>query len=39
MKAKDYPVHCIVGGEERRLIIVITHNEYTFFANDGVRKA
>ena len=38
MKAKDYPVDCAVKGEKCRPIIVITHDEYTFFANDGVRK-
>ena len=36
MKAKDYPVDCAVGGEERRPIIVITHDECTFSANDGI---
>ena len=36
MKAKDYPVDSAVGGEERRPIIVITHDECTFSANDGI---
>ena len=36
MKAKDYAVDYIVGDEERRPIIVITHNEYTFSTNNGV---
>ena len=35
MKAKNYPDDCAVGGEERRPIIVITHDECTFSANDG----
>ena len=39
MKAKDYPVNCAVGEEERHPIIVITHDEYTFSANDGIGKA
>ena len=39
MKAKDYPVDCAVGGEERRPVIVITHDECTFSANNGIRKA
>ena len=39
MKPKDYPPGCIVGGEERRPIIVITHDECTFSANDGKRQA
>ena len=36
IKSKDYPVYYTVGGEKRRPIIVITHDEYTFFTNDGV---
>lgn len=36
MKARDYPIDCIVRGEERRPIIVIIHDKCTFFANDGV---
>ena len=39
IKPKVYPSDCTVGGENRRLIIVITHNKCTFFANNGVRKA
>ena len=39
IKAKDYPVHFVGEGEERRPIIVITYDEFTFSANDGVRKA
>lgn len=39
MKAKNYPVDCAVGGEKRRPIIIITYDEYTFSANDGVQKA
>lgn len=39
MKAKNYPLDCEVGGEERRPIIVITHDECTFSSNDGIRKA
>ena len=39
MKPKVYPSDCAVGKENRRPIIVITHDECTFSANDGVRKA
>ena len=39
MKPKVYPPDCKVGGNHRRPIIVITHDECTFSANDGVRKA
>lgn len=39
MKDKEYPLDCAVGGGIRRPIIVITHDECTFSANDGIRKA
>ena len=39
MKAKSYPSDCEVGGENRRPIIVITHDECTFLSNDGICKA
>lgn len=39
MKDKTYPPDCAVGGEDRRPVIVITHDECTFSANDGIRKA
>lgn len=39
MKAKDYLSDCAVGGDIRRPVIVITHDECTFSANDGIRKA
>ena len=39
MKTKEYPDNCAVGGDKCRLVIVITHNECTFSANDGIRKA
>ncbi|WP_375449336.1 hypothetical protein [uncultured Nostoc sp.] len=35
MKEKVYPDDCQVGGENRRPVIVITHDECTFSANDG----
>ena len=38
MKAKNYPVDCIVGGEKHRSIIVIIHDEYIFSAMNKVRK-
>lgn len=37
MKPKKYPSDCVVGGNKHRPIIVITHNECTFSANDGKR--
>ena len=39
MKPKVYPSDCVVEGENRRPIIVITHDKYTFSTNDRVRKA
>ena len=35
---KVYPDNCAVGGSNRRPIIMITHDESTFSANDGRRK-
>lgn len=35
MKDKVYLDDCQVGGTDRRRVIVITHNECTFSANDG----
>ena len=39
MKEKIYPPDCAVHGPNRRPIIVITHDECTFSANNGIRKA
>ena len=39
MKPKIYPADYAVGGDERRPIIVITHDECTFSANNGIRRA
>ena len=39
MKPKVYPSDCAMGREKQRTIIVITHNECTFSANNGVCKA
>ena len=39
MKTKNYPNDCAVGGNIRRPVIVITHDEYTFSANDRIRRA
>lgn len=36
MKAKSYPDDCAVGRDIRRPVIVITHDECTFSANDGI---
>lgn len=38
MKDKEYPLDCAVGGGIRRPIIVITHDECTFSANDVFAK-
>ena len=35
IKDKIYPDDCQVEGTNRRPVIVITHDECTFFANDG----
>ena len=35
IKDKIYPHDCQVGGTNRQSVIVITHDEYTFSANDG----
>ena len=35
---KKYPKNCTVGGPDRRLIIMITHDESTFSANNDCRK-
>lgn len=35
-KNKEYLVDCIVKGEKHCLIIVITHDKYTFFANNKI---
>ena len=39
MKPKVYPSDCTVGDNNRRPIIVITHDECIFSANNGIRKA
>ncbi len=38
MIPKEYPDDCEVGRPDQRSIIMITHDEITFFANDGRRK-
>lgn len=35
---KEYPQDCAVGRPNRKPIIIITHDESTFSANDGRRK-
>lgn len=37
MIPKIYPSDCEVGGDKRRPVIVITHDECTFSSNDGPR--
>lgn len=38
MKKKTYIFDCAMGGDQRCLVIMITHNECTFSANNGVRQ-
>ena len=39
MKDKAYPPGCAVNSDNRRSVIVITHDECTLSANDGIQKA
>ena len=39
IKTKEYPDDCAVRGDKRCLIIVSTHDECIFFANDRIQKA
>ncbi len=39
MVPKEYPDDCKVAGPDQRPIIMITHVERTFFANNGRKKA
>lgn len=36
MKPKLYLNNCVVDGPNWQPVIVITHNKYTFFANNGI---
>ena len=36
IKPKVYPANCTVGGNNRQLVIVITHNKCTFLANNEI---
>lgn len=38
MKLKIYPFNCIFGRDNYYLIVMITYNKYTFFANSRVQK-
>lgn len=38
MKLKIYPFNCIFGEHNYCLIVMITYNKYTFFANSRVQK-
>lgn len=38
IETKAYPKDCQVGGDDRRRVICITHDECTFSANDGKTK-
>lgn len=39
MKEKKYPPDCVIGRFNQRPIIVITHDESIFSANDGKQQA
>lgn len=39
IKPKAYPQDCAIGSHHWQPIMVITHNEYTFSANDGIQKS
>lgn len=39
IKTKEYPDDCAVGGDKCYLVIIITHDEYTFSANGRIWKA
>jgi len=39
IEPKEYPENCHVGGPGRRPVILITHDESIFSANDGRRQA
>lgn len=36
IKDKIYPHDCAVRGKNWQLVILITHDKCTFFANDGI---
>lgn len=38
MKPKTYPLDCVVKGENKWPIIMITHNKCTFSTNGSVKK-
>lgn len=38
IKPKVYPYDYVVGNKICKSIIIITHDEYIFFANNGVQK-
>ena len=39
IKAKNYLRDCVIGDKKWWPIIIITHDKYIFFANDGLQKA
>lgn len=38
MKAKEYLDNCAMRGNKCQPVIIITHDECTFFTNDGIHK-
>lgn len=38
IKEKNYLANCTVGGNNYQPVIIITHDRYTFFANDRICK-
>lgn len=39
IKLKTYFPDCTIDGENKQLIIMITHDKYSFFANNSLKKA
>lgn len=39
IKPKMYPSDCVIRGDKRQPIIVITHNECLFSANNRIQRA
>lgn len=39
LKPKVYPSDCAIGRNNRKSVIIITHDECTFSANDRIQRA
>lgn len=38
IKNKEYPLDCIIKSTNEKPVIIITYDENTFLANDGIQK-